>query len=116
VSDDCLFCRIIRGQIPATFVAQTPECVAFRDIDPQAPTHIVIVPREHIPTLADVKDPLIVGQLSRLATDLAESEGIGQSGYRVVVNTNADGGQTVYHLHMHLLGGRNLGPMLAKRD
>jgi len=109
VSDDCLFCRIIRGEIPAKLVAETPECVAFRDIDPQAPTHIVIVPRAHIPTLSDVKDPLIVGQMTRLATDLAKSEGVADSGFRVVVNTNAHGGQTVYHLHMHLLGGRRMG-------
>jgi histidine triad (HIT) family protein len=90
------------------YVAQTPECVAFRDIDPQAPTHIVIVPRAHIPTLLDVQDPLIVGQMTRLASELAETEGIAKSGFRVVVNTNADGGQTVYHLHMHLLGGRRM--------
>jgi histidine triad (HIT) family protein len=90
-------------------VAETPECVAFRDIDPQAPTHIVIVPRAHIPTLSDVKDPLIVGQMTRLATDLAKSEGVADSGFRVVVNTNAHGGQTVFHLHMHLLGGRRMG-------
>ncbi|HSU92952.1 MAG TPA: histidine triad nucleotide-binding protein [Gemmatimonadaceae bacterium] len=109
MSDDCLFCRIIRGEIPAKLVAETPECVAFRDIDPQAPTHIVIVPRAHIPTLSDVKDPLIVGQMTRLATDLAKSEGVADSGFRVVVNTNAHGGQTVYHLHMHLLGGRRMG-------
>ena len=109
MSDDCLFCRIIRGEIPSTLVAETPECVAFRDIDPQAPTHIVIVPRAHIPTLSDVKDPLIVGQMTRLATDLAKSEGVADSGFRVVVNTNAHGGQTVYHLHMHLLGGRRMG-------
>ena len=107
--DDCLFCRIVRGEIPAKLVAETPECVAFRDIDPQAPTHIVIVPRAHIPTLSDVKDPLIVGQMTRLATDLAKSEGVADSGVRVVVNTNAHGGQTVYHLHMHLLGGRRMG-------
>ena len=109
MSDDCLFCRIIRGEIPAKFVAKTAECVAFRDIDPQAPTHIVIVPRAHIPTLSDVKDPLIVGQMTELAVQLATSEGIAESGYRVVVNTNRDGGQTVYHLHMHLLGGRRMG-------
>ncbi|MBA2684420.1 MAG: histidine triad nucleotide-binding protein [Gemmatimonadaceae bacterium] len=108
MSDDCLFCRIIRGEIPAKLVAQTPECLAFRDIDPQAPTHVVIVPREHIPTLSDVKNPLIVGQMSRLATDIAEGEGIGESGYRVVINTRDDGRQTVYHLHMHLLGGRRM--------
>jgi histidine triad (HIT) family protein len=109
VSDDCLFCRLIRGEIPAKIVAQTPECVAFRDIDPQAPTHVVIVPREHIPTLSDVKDPLIVGQMAKLATDIATSEGVAESGFRVVVNTNANGGQTVYHLHMHMLGGRRMG-------
>jgi histidine triad (HIT) family protein len=108
MTDDCLFCRIIRGEIPATFVAKTPECVAFRDIDPQAPTHIVIVPREHIASLSDVKDPLVVGQMSRLATELAESEGIADSGFRVVVNTGADAGQSVQHLHMHLLGGRHM--------
>lgn len=108
MSDDCLFCRIIRGEIPAKFVAKTPECVAFRDINPQAPTHIVIVPRAHIPTLLDVTDPLIVGQMSKLATDLAKSEGIADSGFRVVINTNADAGQTVFHLHMHLLGGRHM--------
>ena len=107
--DDCLFCRIVRGEIPAKLVAETPECVAFRDIDPQAPTHIVSVLRAHIPTLSDVKDPLIVGQMTRLATDLAKSEGVADSGFRVVVNTNAHGGQTVYHLHMHLLGGRRMG-------
>ena len=109
MSDDCLFCRLIRGEIPAKIVAQTPECVAFRDIDPQAPTHVVIVPRAHIPTLADVKDPLLVGQMAKLATDVAKSEGVADSGYRVVVNTNANGGQTVYHLHMHMLGGRRMG-------
>jgi histidine triad (HIT) family protein len=109
VSDDCLFCRLLRGEIPAKIVAQTPECVAFRDIDPQAPTHIVIVPRAHIPTLSDVKDPLIVGQMAKLATDVAKSEGVAESGFRVVVNTNANGGQTVYHLHMHMLGGRRMG-------
>ena len=107
--DDCLFCRLIRGEIPAKLVAQTPECVAFRDIDPQAPTHIVIVPRAHIPTLLDVKDPLIMGQMTRLATDVAMSEGVAESGFRLVVNTNANGGQTVFHLHMHLLGGRRMG-------
>lgn len=106
MSDDCLFCKIIRGEIPVKLIAQTSECVAFRDNNPQAPTHVLIVPRAHIPTLLEVTDPLIVGQMTRLASDLAESEGVAQSGFRVVVNTNADGGQTVYHLHMHLLGGR----------
>ncbi|MEO8879510.1 MAG: histidine triad nucleotide-binding protein [Gemmatimonadaceae bacterium] len=108
MSDDCLFCRIVSGAIPVKFVAESPECVAFRDVNPQAPTHVLIVPRAHIPMLGDVKDPLIVGQITRMATDIAESEGIAESGYRVVVNTGDDGGQTVYHLHMHLLGGRRM--------
>jgi histidine triad (HIT) family protein len=108
VSDDCLFCRIIRGEIPSKMVAETTECVAFRDIDPQAPTHVVIVPRVHVPSLAAVTDPLLVGQMTRLATDIAKSEGIGESGYRVVVNSGKNGGQTVFHLHMHLLGGRRM--------
>ncbi|MEO6209360.1 MAG: histidine triad nucleotide-binding protein [Gemmatimonadaceae bacterium] len=108
MSDDCLFCRIISGEIPVKFVAGSPECVAFRDNNPQAPTHILIVPRAHIPTLGRVKDPLIMGQLTRLATEVAASEGIAGSGYRVVVNTGDDGGQTVNHLHMHLLGGRRM--------
>ena len=107
--DECLFCRIVRGEIPATIVAETPECVAFRDIDPKAPTHIVVVPRAHIRSLSDVEDPLIVGQMARLATELAKSEGVSESGFRVVVNTNRDAGQTVFHLHMHLLGGRRMG-------
>jgi histidine triad (HIT) family protein len=109
VPDECLFCRIVRGEIPATIVAETPECVAFRDIDPKAPTHIVIVPRAHIRSLSDVEDPLIVGQMARLASELAKSEGVSESGFRVVVNTNRDAGQTVFHLHMHLLGGRRMG-------
>jgi histidine triad (HIT) family protein len=109
VADDpnCLFCRIVHGEIPAKVVAQTPECIAFRDIDPRAPTHVVIIPRDHIPTLSDVRDPLVVGRMTMLAAEIAKSEGIADSGYRTVINTNADGGQTVFHVHMHLLGGRH---------
>jgi histidine triad (HIT) family protein len=104
---NCLFCRIVRGEIPAKVVAQTPECIAFLDIDPRAPTHVVIIPRDHIPTLNDVDDPLIVGRMGMLATALAKDLGIADSGYRIVMNTNGDGGQTVFHIHMHLLGGRH---------
>lgn len=104
---NCLFCRIVRGEIPAKIIAQTPDAIAFRDIDPRAPTHIVIIPREHIPTLNDATNPLVVGRLAALAAEVARSEGVADSGYRTVINTNADGGQTVFHLHMHLLGGRH---------
>jgi histidine triad (HIT) family protein len=108
VAENCLFCRIVKKEIPAKIVAETDDCVAFRDINPQAPVHILVVPRKHIPTVKDVKDPTIAGKLTQFAADLARREGIADSGYRLVVNTNADAGQTVFHLHMHLLGGRHM--------
>ena len=106
MADDCLFCRIVRKEIPAKIVAETDDCVAFRDITPQAPVHILIVPRRHVPTLSHVDDPAMIGQLALLAADLAKKEGIAESGYRTVINTNSDAGQTVFHVHLHLLGGR----------
>ena len=109
MADACLFCRIARKEIPATLVAETRDCVAFRDINPQAPVHILVIPREHIASASAMTDPAIVGKLTQLAADLAKREGIAESGYRLVMNTNADAGQTVFHLHMHLLGGRHMG-------
>lgn len=109
MADGCLFCRIVRGEIPAKIVAETPECVAFRDINPQAPTHVVVVPREHVASLDAARDPALVGRLALLAAEIARSEGIAERGYRTVINTNADAGQTVFHIHLHLLGGRVLG-------
>jgi histidine triad (HIT) family protein len=106
VADDCLFCRIVRKEIPAKIVAETDDCVAFRDITPQAPVHILVVPRRHVPTLSHADDPAMIGQLALLAADLAKQEGIAESGYRTVINTNSDAGQTVFHVHLHLLGGR----------
>ena len=106
---DCLFCRIVRREIPAALVAETPECIAFRDINPQAPTHILVIPREHIASLDEAQDPEIIGRMALLAAKLARSEGIAQTGYRTVINTNADAGQTVFHVHLHLLGGRRMG-------
>ena len=106
---ECLFCRIVKREIPAALVAETPECVAFRDINPQAPTHILVIPREHIASLDEAKEPDIIGRMALLAAQLARSEGIAASGYRTVINTNADAGQTVFHVHLHLLGGRRLG-------
>jgi histidine triad (HIT) family protein len=108
VADACLFCRIARKEVPATLVAETAECVAFRDINPQAPVHILVIPREHITSPSAVTDPAIVGKLTQLAAELARREGVAESGYRLVMNTNADAGQTVFHLHMHLLGGRRM--------
>ena len=106
MADDCLFCRIVRGEVPAKVVAETADCVAFRDINPQAPVHILVIPREHVPSVSEVTDPAVVGRLALFAAELAEREGIAQSGYRTVINTNRDAGQTVFHLHLHLLGGR----------
>ena len=108
MANDCLFCRIIKKEIPASIVAENEHCVAFRDINPQAPVHILVIPREHVGSLNDVRDAESIGRLHLMASRLAKSEGIAQRGYRVVVNTNADAGQTVFHLHAHLLGGRRM--------
>lgn len=103
---DCLFCRIVSGEIPAERVADNEHCIAFRDINPQAPTHFLVIPRQHVVSLDQVTSAELAGQLLLMAASLARSEGIAPTGYRVVLNTNADGGQTVYHLHAHVLGGR----------
>lgn len=108
VPDDCLFCRIVRGEIPAKLVMEDEHVVAFRDIKPEAPTHVLVVPREHIASLDTATDPAIVGRLALAAARIARDEGIAASGYRTVINTNGDAGQTVFHLHLHLLGGRHL--------
>jgi histidine triad (HIT) family protein len=109
VADNCLFCRIVRKEIPAKLIAETPECVAFRDINPQAPLHVLVIPREHVASLNEARDPELVGRLSLVAADIAQREGYGESGYRTVINTNGDAGQTVFHIHLHLLAGRRLG-------
>jgi histidine triad (HIT) family protein len=108
VADDCLFCRIVRKEIPAKIVAESPECVAFRDINPQAPTHILVIPREHVASLNEATDAAMIGRLALFAADIAKREGIADAGYRTVINTNAGAGQTVFHVHLHLLGGRPL--------
>ena len=109
-SDDCLFCKIVAGDIPADIVYQDDDVVAFRDISPQAPTHVLVIPRKHIATINDLEpsDADTVGKLFLGAKAVAKAEGIAESGYRVTMNCNEDGGQTVYHLHLHLLGGRRL--------
>lgn len=106
--EDCVFCRIARGEIPAGLVGESPEAVAFRDLDPKAPTHVLVIPRRHFASVADVvtqgETPLL-GELLRLAVEVAGRLGL-DGGYRLVANTGAEGGQTVPHLHFHLLGGR----------
>jgi histidine triad (HIT) family protein len=106
MADHCLFCRIVRKEIPAQIVAETEDCVAFRDINPQAPLHVLVIPREHVASLNEATDPALVGRLALAAADIAKREGVAESGYRTVINTNADAGQTVFHVHLHLLGGR----------
>ncbi|MFL6281126.1 MAG: histidine triad nucleotide-binding protein [Vicinamibacterales bacterium] len=107
---DCLFCRLVAGEIPATIVDQNEHVVAFNDITPQAPTHILVVPRRHIASLNDLSpaDDGLVGEMVRVAASLAQKNGHGDRGYRTVFNCNADAGQTVFHLHLHLLGGRKM--------
>jgi histidine triad (HIT) family protein len=108
---DCLFCKIAEGKIPSKKVHEDDEIVAFRDINPQAPTHILVVPRKHVPSLNELaaEDAALVGKLHLVAARLAAAEGIAQRGYRTLFNTNADAGQTVFHIHLHLVGGRPLG-------
>jgi histidine triad (HIT) family protein len=109
MADQCLFCRIVRGEIPAKIVHETEHTVAFADINPQAPLHVLVIPREHVASLAEAKDPALVGRLALAAADIARREGVEASGYRAVINTNGDAGQTVFHIHLHLLAGRRLG-------
>lgn len=108
---ECLFCRIARGEIPATIVEQTADTVAFRDISPKAPTHVLIVPRRHIASVNDLEeaDSGTVAKLVLMARDIAAAEGLRERGYRLVLNAGLDAGQSVDHIHLHLLGGRALG-------
>ena len=105
---NCLFCKIIAGDIPSSKVYEDDVCIAFNDISPQAPTHVLIVPREHLDSLdtAEEKHKETLGHLLLTAAEFARQQGFADNGYRTVINTNTDGGQTVFHLHVHLLGGR----------
>jgi histidine triad (HIT) family protein len=107
-TNDCIFCKIVSGELPSEILYQDEQCVAFNDTSPHAPVHILVVPRKHIESLdkAAPNDETIVGHLLLTAAEIARSRGIAENGYRVVINTNSDGGQTVFHLHVHLLGGR----------
>jgi histidine triad (HIT) family protein len=109
-SSDCLFCRIVAGEIPATIIRSDERTVAFRDIGPQAPVHVLVVPREHVSSLETVAggDGGLLGDLLLAAREVARQEGLAEDGYRAVVNVGADGGQTVPHLHVHVLGGRSM--------
>ena len=107
---DCLFCRIVSREIPASIVYEDERVLAFSDINPQAPTHILVVPKKHIASLNDLAagDDAIVGEVVRRAAAIAKERGIAAGGFRTVFNTNRDAGQTVFHVHLHLLGGRTM--------
>jgi len=107
---DCIFCKIISGEIPASKVLETDKILAFSDIHPVAPVHVLIVPKEHISTFMDVKENKmdILGEMYRAAQKIAREKGIAEKGFRVTVNVNPDGGQLIFHLHMHIFGGRKL--------
>lgn len=107
---DCLFCKMVSGEIKPDMVLENKELIAFRDINPQAPLHVLVVPRKHITTLNDTIEPdaILVGKMTLAAQEIARNAGVDGSGYRLVMNCNADGGQSVYHIHMHVLGGRHM--------
>lgn len=104
----CLFCKIVAGEIPAKIVYNDDEIMAFSDIAPRAPVHLLIIPKEHFATINDINNNLLLGNLILRAKELAKENGLDESGYRLVFNINSEGGQEVYHVHLHLLGGRQL--------
>jgi len=107
---DCIFCKIISGDIPGDIIYQDDDVLAFRDLNPQAPTHFLVIPKKHISTINDLQseDAELVGKLYLAAKQVAKDEGIAESGYRAVMNCNAGAGQTVFHIHLHVLGGRGM--------
>jgi histidine triad (HIT) family protein len=110
MSEDCLFCKILAGEVPADIVYESESAIAFRDINPQAPTHVLVIPRKHIATINDLDeaDRSLVGDLYLAAQQIAAEEGVAESGYRAVMNCNEGAGQSVFHIHLHVLGGRAL--------
>jgi histidine triad (HIT) family protein len=107
---DCLFCKIAEKKIPSKIAYEDAGILAFEDINPQAPVHVLIIPRKHTPTTLDMKgeDYALIGQLFRVANEIAEKKGVAKRGFRLVMNTNPEAGQSVYHIHLHLLGGRQM--------
>jgi histidine triad (HIT) family protein len=107
---DCIFCQVVAGEVPADIIYGDDRAVAFRDINPQAPVHVLVIPREHVDSLDDAsaRDETTLGHLLRVAARVANEQGLSESGYRTVINTGAGAGQTVFHLHLHVIGGRPL--------
>lgn len=110
---DCIFCRVARGEVVSHFVAETAQAVAFNDLHPAAPVHILVVPRRHIPSLRELRDPVLAGDLLLFAAQVARQAGLSDGGYRVIINDGQDAGQSVQHLHFHILGGHELQTALG---
>jgi len=111
IDESCIFCRIVNGEMGTEFVAQSEYAVAFDDIEPLAPVHVLVVPKRHVRSLRELDDPLVAADLLSLASQVAKERGLYAGGYRVVINGGEEAGQTVFHLHAHVLGGRRLGRM-----
>lgn len=111
--DDCIFCKIIKGEIPGQIIHETEDILVIRDINPKAPVHDLLIPKKHILDLNDLDDKDLASELLLVAKEVAKKEGIKKGGYRLIANTGKNGGQLVPHLHFHLLGGKNLGPKIV---
>lgn len=105
---DCIFCKIVSGEIPSNRVYEDENCVAFNDTSPEAPEHVLVVPKQHVDSIAQVEDPILLGNVMNAARKVADQLGLTADGYRLVINTGENGGQTVKHLHVHILGGREM--------
>lgn len=112
---DCIFCKIVAGDIPSTKVLETERVFAFRDLHPKAPTHVLVIPKDHYANTAELADadPALAGEVLNAAAQVAAAEGVAQDGWRLLANTGANGGQEVFHVHFHVFGGKRLGPMLS---
>ncbi len=111
MDENCIFCRIANGELGTEFVAQSENAVAFDDIEPVTPVHVLVVPKRHVSALRDLENPLLAAELLDLARQVAEDKGLFECGYRVVTNDGPEAGQTVFHLHLHVMGGKKLGRM-----
>ena len=115
MADDCIFCKILDGKLPSKRIAESPSCVAIEDKFPQAPVHALVIPRKHVASLHDAndEDQALLGEMLLLARKVAIAKGVHERGYRVITNIGSDGGQAVAHIHLHVLGGKRLGPKLV---
>ena len=114
---DCIFCKIASGEIPSDFVYESEDIIAFNDMSPLAPVHVILIPKLHFATTLEMSDkmPELFGSLLKASSEVARIKGVDRRGFRLILNTNADGGQEVFHVHMHLMGGEQIGPMRSSR-